>query len=294
MAAAVFLAACSSSGGEEPTPVAPETPAVKVPIKLATRLSRITDNAFDATDRLGVYVVNQTNGVPGTLKTTGNHVDNLCFTYSTAGTWNPDVPVYWVDNQTHADFYVYHPYTAGITNVNQLDFSVKVDQSAEADYKKADFVYGKTANVAPTADAVQVMTSHQMSSMVITVKPGNGFTTESLAAASIQVAVNGLKTHATINLADGILTAAGSNAQACTPWHTGDMYKLLVVPQTVESTALITVTIDGKPYSLTKGFTFEKGKVYNFPVTVTKTNSGINVGVNPWENDGEDHGGIAE
>lgn len=291
--AACMLAACSSGSSEEETPVSPESPTGKMPIKLATRLSRITENSFDSGDEIGVYVVNRTNGVAGTLKSSGNHVDNMRFTYSVGGTWNPDTPIYWTDNETHADFYVYHPYSSGIARVDQLTFTARTDQSAEADYKKTDFVYGKTENVAPTTEAVNVMTSHLMSSMLITVEPGNGFTTESLAAATVKVTVNGLKTIASIDLGTGSVTAVGE-AHTCTPWLSAGTYKLLVVPQVVESTRLITVNIDGKDYHLTKGFTFEKGKVYNFPVTVTKTSSGINVGVNPWEKDNEDHGGVAE
>ena len=293
MAAAYFLAACSSSGSEDNSPVNPETPATKLPIKLNTRLSRVSDASFDSGDHIGLYVVNYANGTTGTLKNTGNHVNNMRFTYTASSVWEADTPVYWADNETHADFYAYHPYTGSISHVNQLSFSVKTSQAAEADYKGSDFVYGKTANVAPTENAVNIMASHLMSNMLITVKPGNGFTSEALAAADIQVAVNGVKTAATIDLATGAVTASGG-AKTCTPWLSDGTYKLLVVPQTVASTQLITVTIDGKPYNLTKEFTFEQGKVYSFPVVVTRTNSGINVGVNPWEADGEDHGGLAE
>ena len=289
--AACLMVSCSSGSSDEIIPSAPEKPAEKLPITLTTQLSRITDNSFDSGDKIGVYVVNYSGGTASTLKNSGNHVNNMCFTYS--GTWNPDTPIYWADNSTHADFYVYHPYVSSVADVTKLAFTAMDNQSAESDYKKSDFVYGKTANVAPTAEAVKVMTSHMMSNMHITVKPGNGFTAESLKAADVKVAVNGLKTNATINLSTGIISATG-DAKTCTPWLSGETYKLLVVPQTVESTQLITVTINGKPYNLTKAFTFEKGKVYNCPVVVTKTNNGINVGINPWETDGEDHGGIAE
>lgn len=295
VAAACVLAACSSSGKEEIPPVTPtpDKPTEKIPISLSLGVSRITDNSFDKGDETGLYVVNATNGQSGTLLSTGNHVNNMRFTYSADGKWNPDTPIYWADNRTHADFYVYHPYTSSVSSVTGLPFSVKADQSAEVDYKKADFVYGKTANVAPTESAVSISTSHLMSCMQISVKPGNGFTTEMLAAADIQVAVNGVKTSASIDLTNGSVTATGT-AQTCTPYLNDGTYRLLVVPQTVDETQLITVTIDGKAYSLTKGFTFEKGKTHPFNVTVTKSNSGINVGINPWEVDGEDHGGIAE
>lgn len=293
--AACVLVACSSSGKEDIPPVTPtpDQPTEKIPISLSLGVSRITDNSFDKGDEIGLYVVNATNGQPGTLLNTGNHVTNMRFTYSADNQWNPDTPIYWADNQTHADFYVYHPYTPSVSSVSSMPFCVKANQSAEADYKKSDFVYGQATNVAPTVSAVSISASHLMSGMQIAVKPGNGFTAETLAAADIRVSVNGLKTSANIDLASGAVTATGTE-QTCTPHLSEGTYRLLVVPQTVNETQLITVTIDGKSYSLTKGFTFEQGKTHAFNVSVSKSSSGISVGVNPWEVDGEDHGGIAE
>ena len=54
------------------------------------------------------------------------------------------------------------------------------------------------------------------------------------------------------------------------------------------------VSINKKEYTLKKAFTFETNKRYKFTVTVDKTNEGINVGIGNWEEDGVDHGGVAE
>ena len=102
-----------------------------IPINISTTITRATDTAFEVGDKVGVYVVNQ----PNALVSSGNHVDNMCYTYS--GTWTPDTEVYWKDNSTKADFYVYHPY-GNPTDVSAYSFEVNTDQSKEKDYWASD------------------------------------------------------------------------------------------------------------------------------------------------------------
>ena len=116
------LTACSGGGSElDPTPSPP--PAAKVPISISTSiLSRATDQAFEAGDQIGLFVVNhKADGSAATLQTTGNHVDNMKFTYD--GTWEAASPTYWKDNSTHADFYIYYPYTATISNIEAMPWT---------------------------------------------------------------------------------------------------------------------------------------------------------------------------
>ena len=75
------LTACSGGGSElDPTPSPP--PSAKVPISISTSISRATDLAFETGDQIGLFVVNhKADGSVATLQTTGNHVDNMKFTY---------------------------------------------------------------------------------------------------------------------------------------------------------------------------------------------------------------------
>ncbi|MBO5234619.1 MAG: fimbrillin family protein, partial [Alistipes sp.] len=79
LAAMAAMVACSKS--VENAPATPE--ADKLPINISTTLTRATDAAFEAGDKVGIFVVNE----PNALTTSGNHVDNMGFTYST--TWTP-------------------------------------------------------------------------------------------------------------------------------------------------------------------------------------------------------------
>ena len=295
------LTLCACSSGEEEQPVPPEPPTTStnpIPIRINTVMesindTRATDYAFEAGDRIGIYVVNRkAGGTANTLLSQGNWVDNMRFTYD--GTWTPDAPVYWQDENTHADFYLYYPHTAYIGDVAAMPVSVSADQSTEAAYKAGDLLVGSTQDVAPTETAVSITTRHAMSLMSIAVVPGNGFTQESLAAADVSVRINGVKTHATVNLATATVTATGETTSV-TPLQEADGgYKALIVPQSVAQGNLVTVTVDGRDFNLQKAFTFEGGKRHRFTVVLDKTSNGINVTIDQWEDDGIDHGGTAE
>ncbi len=293
----LFLTSCGSSGStgtEEPVIPSPTpTPEIKkIPISLnvGMPITRATDTGYESGDKIGLYVVNYVNGSAGNLNQSGNHVDNMSFTYS--GTWTPATPIYWLDDKTHADFYCYYPY-AKVTDITAHAFSIQADQSTLAGYKASEFLFGKKSNVTPTESAISITTNHLMSCAIINVAAGNGFTAESLAAAEVSVKLNNLKTASTINLATGEISATG-NAQSITPYYIEGSYKALVVPQTVNAENFITVTVDGRDYNLNKEFTFQSGKRHTFTVTLSKTSNGVNVSIGAWEDDEIDNGGTAE
>ena len=289
--AVITATGCSSNGSDEPTPIPDPTPS-KLEIKISPSIgsTKATDFGFESGDKIGLYVVNYNGSVPGTLKSNGNHVDNMRFTYS--GTWIPDSQIFWKDNATHADFYLYYPYRQ-IYDVTAVAIEAPADQSTEDKYKAADFMFGKTSNVLPSESAVGISANHLLSRVNISVAAGNGFTEESLSKSEIAVKVNGLYTTATVNLATSEISLKGDK-NSVSPYKYGSSYKIIVIPQSVEYGNLITVTVDGRDFNYKKDFTFVQNKEHNFTITVGKTSNGINVNINPWENDGIDNGGVAE
>ena len=290
------LAACSSGSSSDP-PSSTGQESKKLPIHINTSIdTRVINNSFEEGDNIGLFVVNyNTDGSAATLKATGNHVDNMKYTYN--GTWTPASPTYWKDDTTPADFYLYYPYTTTIGDVTALAWSVNADQSTTEKYKAGDLLIGKTTHVAPTENAVKIDAKHVMSQMAISLKPGNGFTEESLGKAKISVKINQLKTQATANLITGELTAKGDAADLTPLKEEGNNYKALIIPQAAGEGVLITVNVDGRDYQLKKAdnFTaFEAGKKHQFTVTLSKTSNGVNVNIIKWEDDGIDYGGTAE
>ena len=281
---AVFAAMISCSESLENTPATPETD--KLPINISTTLTRATDSAYEAGDKVGIFVVNE----PNTLVASGNHVDNMGFTYST--TWTPDTPIYWLDKSTKADFYCYYPYAENVSTTAHT-FATKANQSQLADYKASEFLWGKTAGIAPTEEAVNITTNHTFSNMVVILKPGDGFTDATLAAATKSVKICGVKTNASINLTTGVATATGNTTEV-TPCLENGQYRALIVPQTTAEGALVVITVDGVDYTLSRAMTFKANKQHKFTVTINKVSNGVNVGIGGWETDEEDYGGDAE
>lgn len=292
LCASALLSACSQ-GGDNDGDIKPDPkPAAKLEMKISPSIetSRATDDAFENGDCVGLYVVRYDGSKPGLLAASGNYVDNMRFRYT--GVWTPDSPIYWPDNTTHADFYLYYPY-ADVRSVTAYPFAVKADQSTESAYKQSDFLIGKASDVAPSENAVGIIASHVMSRMIIYIEPGDGFTAQSLAAAAVSLRINGLQCGSTVDFASGSATPVG-DAVSITPFFAGDCYKALVVPQTVAEGNLITVTVDGRDYNLKKAFTFKKAVSHKFTVKVSRSSSGVNVSISAWGDDGTDNGGVAE
>ena len=291
----VLLSACSagSEGGESdvPNPPEPAKPTVRIPIDISTTITRATETAFENGDQIGLFVVNRNaDGTQVALQPAGNHVDNMLYTYSDV--WTPATPVYWKDDRTCADFYMYYPYRNTVSSVSAMPFDVAADQSSASAYKAADLLVGSTLNVAPKKQAVGIVAKHVMSQVEIVLKAGNGFTSASLASAKVALRLNDMKTSATVDLSTAAVTATGT-ASSLTPYKDGGTYRAIVVPQKVEMGNLITVTVDGTDYNLKKAFTFTAGKRHTFTVTLAKTGSGIDVSIGAWDVDDTDNGGTA-
>lgn len=290
VAAVMLFASCSKNRakGDDPLPVGP----TKIPINVSMGVwTRAIDTSYESGDKVGIYVVNYNGSTAGTLQSSGNHVDNMRFSYTTK--WTPDTEIYWKDQTTKADFYCYYPYGSP-ADISAYAFTTKGDQSKLADYKASEFLWGKASGITPTANAVPITTNRSMSNMLIYVVAGKGFTAETLAAANKSVKISNVKTSATVDLRTGVATATGSAAEVI-PHNEGEYYRALIVPQTVaDGSNLITVTIDGVDYTLAKGFTFKANTQHKFTITVNKSSGGVDIGIGDWEIDDTDNGGAAE
>lgn len=83
LSALLCLVSCSSENGKvDPTPT-PTPDPVKIPINISMDVwTRVTDTAYESGDKVGIYVVNYQGASSGTLQSSGNYVDNMCFTYA--------------------------------------------------------------------------------------------------------------------------------------------------------------------------------------------------------------------
>lgn len=292
LAAAVCVCGChKNTQPEEPNkPVETD----KIPISIATTVTKVAGNAFEDGDAVGVFVVNALeNGAAGELRAVGNHIDNGKFTLSFADAqWKSDKEYYWKDSQTKAEFYCYYPYKTSIgSNVAAVSFTVPADQSTEAAFKSAEILWGKTGLEAPTEESVMINTTHRMGQLVVKIKAGAGFTEETLAQSVTGVTVNNLKCGAVLNLKNGVLSATGTAADII-PFSNAGTYRAFVVPQKIENTALVTVEVDGVKRALTTTVDFTSNIVKTCTLTINKISEGVNISIGGWEEDEIDYGGI--
>lgn len=274
-------------------------------------VTRVNDNGFCNGDVMGVYIVDYDGGTPGTLKASGNRGDNVRHTFDEPNyRWNSAYDLYWKDKHTHIDVYGYYPF-ADPESVDDYQFEVKRDQSKPSEngemggYEASDFLWGKVADVAPTTSVIRLPMKHRMANARVTLVEGSGFAAGEWAGTEKTVLATNLIRKASINLADGTVTANGSvEATATMPSRSGNEWRAIVVPQTVKAgETLFSITIGGVPYKFAKNeaFTYMPGKMSNFSIRVDKkAGSGqyqltlISESITPWENDLVSHNATAK
>lgn len=270
----------------------------KLPIKISIgQQTRANDDTYENGDKVGIYVVNYDGATAGALTTSNNQVNNKQFTYD-GSKWTPEESIYWKDGNTAADFYAYYPYSSS-PNISAHPFSVQKDQSNEDNFWASDFLWGKAIKISPTPNAVSIQTNHSLSRIIVDIKPGEGFTAESWAAATKSVKICDIKTSATINLSTGVATETGSKGEiiplATAETGTTLSYKAMMIPQVVtENSKLVVVTIDDTDYIFRKEYTFSSNTIHKFTVIINKSGSNVDVTIGEWKIDNTVNEGIAE
>ena len=146
---------------------------------------------------------------------------------------------------------------------------------------------------------------HRMSNACVTLVEGSGFADGEWASTEKIVLTANVARKASINMADGTVKTVGSVESTMTiPSRTGDEWRTIVVPQTVQAgTTLFSITIGGVPYKFAKNENLEyvAGKMMKFGIRVDKkAGSGqyqltlISESITPWENDLVSHNATAK
>ena len=305
------LPVLSCSVHEWDSPASGEAEAIRIAGSIQQEyLTRASDDGFADGDEIGIYVVDYAGSTPGELSLSGTRASNLRFTFDeSTWSWTPDHEIYYKDKDTHIDVYGYYPYGAP-ESIEAYPFEVQKDQADGAGngkmggYEASDFLWGKTADVAPSSRTIQVTLQHRMACARVTLVEGSGFDSAEWAALDKSVVTESAVRTATINLRTGVVSVTGSRPAAGTiTCRRGNEWRCIIVPQTIEAgDALFSVSVGGLPYSLRKGdaFTFVPGKQHNFTITVNKRSetgtyefvlSGESI--TPWENDPVSHDAVA-
>lgn len=300
----LFLSACSEDIA------GPASPSM-LPLNLSGQIlhenvTRATDFGFVSGDRIGVYIVDYQNGVPGTLMLNGNRADNYALTLDdVTNQWTGNKTLYWKNNQTPIDVYGYYPYDNAMESTAEHVFSVQADQSTKggdgemSGYEKSDFLWAKNTNVQPTSELIYLNFEHRMAGIKVVLQQGEGFAGEEWNKLKRIVTIENTALSARINMSTGVATPSEANGNSIIAAPQGDeTYRAVTIPQTVNGgKSLIGVTLDGISYKYVRGETtnFQQGKMHSFTLRIDKKSGGdyslslVSQGIEPWEHDYSSH-----
>lgn len=275
-------------------------------------VTRASDGGFADGDEIGVFIVNYQDGQPVALQPNGNHADNVRFTYNEeTGKWMGSYQLYWKDKKTPVDAYGYYPFDTDLKSTTAYPFHVQANQHDNmktgrklTGYEQSDFLWAKNEGVIPTAGSVTLRHHHLMAGIKVTLHEGQGFDEGEWADIQKIVLVENTITESTINFQSGTVSVvSGSSVESIIPQQQGDLYRAVVVPQTVAAgKPLFSLTIDNKSYKFTRqeSMVFYPGKLHQFTFDVQKSlETGdyqftlISEAVTAWDNDPLSHDGAA-
>lgn len=275
--------------------------------------TRANDNGFAHGDQIGVFVVNYENEAASpTLQLTGNHADNVRFTYDdNEYKWTGSYQLYWKDNKTPIDVYGYYPFISQLSSITEQPFTIERDQretdrGGMSGYEKSDFLWAKAENIAPTDATIILKHQHIMAGIQVTLAEGSGFAQGEWADAEKSVLVENVAMTGTIDLRTGNATSTPSGETGkgtIIPQESRGSYRAVVYPQTVEAgTPLFAITVNGKAMKFTRNEAMEyvAHKLHKFTIEVNKDSSTGQYTLNllsdaivDWENDPLSHNGTA-
>lgn len=269
--------------------------------------TRASDYGFVTGDRMGIFIVDYDDGVPGTLAASGNRASNVLYTFDDEEyVWSAPLEIYWRDSRTPIDVYGYYPGVNYIENPTAYQFEVSWQQSVlpqegeMSNYEASDLLWGKAVNVQPTSNEIVIDYRHQLAGVYVTLVKGDGMTDTEWEKVDKTVLVENTIRSCKFNLQTGEVTVDGTPDRSIQMLPQSDnRYRAVVVPQIVAAgKSLISVTIDGKAYShtLTEAMKYQSGKMHNFTITVNKSaTTGDYVlsfsedGISDWVNDETSH-----
>lgn len=281
----------------------------RLELRLAPGLTKVAGDEFEAGDRIGVFMSYSVSGdgaddnsADGASENPNGdnsqeiviYLDNQAFTALNTGAgvleWKSGDKLWWKDDSTLADFRCYYPYSAEATGKQMLNCGVRADQRTHKAFSESDILWGESLGVEPTAECVELMTSHRTGQVVVELVPGKGYDKTSLSAAVESLVLKGAVCCAVLNLASGELVAEGE-VQDVQPCAEGLVFRALLPPQSIPEFE-VSIVLAGLERSRKSALEIVSNKRCRCTITVDKVTEGVNVGIGGWEDYGEDFGGV--
>ena len=273
--------------------------------------TRAGDNGFADGDRIGVFVVNYKDGNSQPLALTGNHADNVMFTYDgTNNKWTGAYQIYWKDKKTAIDAYGYHPFDNELSSVTAYPFNIhhnqrdEVGNSSITGYEASDFLWAKAEGVVPTTAPLILQHKHIMAGIEVKLVEGVGFMEGEWTNLDKQVVIENTRLEATINLQSGVVNVdKNSTAQGIIPQKYGNDFRAILIPQSVAAgETLLSIAVGSQTHKFTRkdDMIYNPQKLHKFTIQVNYIQSSgdyefklLQENVIAWQGDKLSHNGKA-
>lgn len=235
--------------------------------------TKATETAFEAGDRIGVYITAYENGKPLELQLGGNFKNNNPVTFD--GTkWTADPIIYWNNEIEKYNVYAYYPFCEP-SSVDEMPFSVALDQRSEetaetlSAYEASDFLYAAQKGVTEADGNVNLIFRHKMSKFTVNLIKGEDF--EGEIPAEMTIYVHNTVTDCLIDLSTGDVV---KNPYATTNTITTkrvdeDTYTAIIVPQMLTNKKpLLEIIFKDVSYMIESKFQFKSGMHHVLNVTL--------------------------
>ena len=298
------------------TPAVPEN---AVPLNIDGSIDQVptkaTAGGFVDGDALGLYAVNyeNNNATAGTLKDSGNQVDNAKYVFDEKNwKWKALKAAYYKDVNTNVDLYVYYPWQQSVSNITAVNFEVQKDQSAASvsgtalsGYEASDFLWAKVENVVPTEEKVKVTLKHKLANAFVVLEEGTGFEEGAFAALGKTVLVTNTTRKATIDYATATVTPVGGaqiDGIVMAPQEDGSFRAIVIPQELMAGVQLFSITVDGIAYAFSsdENIAYTAGKMTKFTIKINKKSPTgdyelvlADTQILDWTEDRNTHGGEA-
>ncbi len=272
-----------------------ETPAVTddgtMRFNVAHPATKATETAFEAGDKIGVYITGYQDGKPLALQLGGNYKNNNPVTFD-GTSWTADPVIYWGEGKY--DVFAYYPFMIP-ESVDELQFSVALDQRVEetADalsaYEASDFLYAVKKGVTSADGEVELMFKHKMSKLTVNLIKGADYEGDLPATATLLV--HSTVTDCLIDLATGdVIKNPYSPARTITAKQIdAGTHTAIIVPQMLTNKKpLIEIVFKDVSYMVESKFQFKSGTHHVLNITINNNPDKVKIEVggeieNDWE-----------
>lgn len=272
-----------------------ETPAVTddgtMRFNVAHPATKATETAFEAGDKIGVYITGYQDGKPLALQLGGNYKNNNPVTYD-GTSWTADPVIYWSEGKY--DVFAYYPFMIP-ESVDELPFSVALDQrvmetaDALSAYEASDFLYAVKKGVTSADGEVELMFKHKMSKLTVNLIKGADYEGDLPATATLLV--HSTVTDCLIDLATGdVIKNPYSPARTITAKQIdAGTHTAIIVPQMLTNKKpLIEIVFKDVSYMVESKFQFKSGTHHVLNITINNNPDKVKIEVggeieNDWE-----------